>query len=65
VDSGNTYHGFKGSDYDTDQGRIDWIFARGIIYVLDADIVQDHDNGRYPSDHYFVQANISLNNQYR
>jgi endonuclease/exonuclease/phosphatase family metal-dependent hydrolase len=59
-DPGNTYHGFLGADYQTDQGKIDWIFAKGELRIESAEILRDHENKRYPSDHYFVQADILL-----
>jgi endonuclease/exonuclease/phosphatase family metal-dependent hydrolase len=57
---GNTYHGFLGSSYQTEKGKIDWIFARGGIKVEAAHIIRDGENGRYPSDHYFVEADVQL-----
>jgi len=43
-----------------DLGKIDWIFVRGDVDVDDAEIVRDHDDGRYPSDHYFLAAEVRL-----
>jgi endonuclease/exonuclease/phosphatase family metal-dependent hydrolase len=57
---GNTYHGFLGSSYQTEKGKIDWIFTRGGISVEAARIIRDGENGRYPSDHYFVEADVKL-----
>jgi endonuclease/exonuclease/phosphatase family metal-dependent hydrolase len=39
---------------------MDWIFLKGRARVLDAQIIKDSHNGRFPSDHYFVSAQISL-----
>ncbi len=57
-DPGFTYHGFQGPAYRSDIGKMDWIFFRGGIRVLSAEIVRDSRNGRYPSDHYFVMAGL-------
>jgi endonuclease/exonuclease/phosphatase family metal-dependent hydrolase len=59
-DPGNTFHGFLGASYETEKGKIDWIFAKGGIGVDAATIIRDGDNGRYPSDHYFVEADIQI-----
>lgn len=42
------------------EGRIDWILVGGPIGVRSVDTVTDHDNGRYPSDHYPVVARVVL-----
>ena len=65
---GNTVHWFLGPDHmrrtqsfdwwPDDQGKVDWIFVRGDVKVTDAGIVRDHEDGRYPSDHYFVAAEL-------
>lgn len=59
-DPGNTYHGFEGPRYRTDQGKIDWIVARGRFFTEDAEIIRDSENDRFPSDHYFVGADLVL-----
>jgi endonuclease/exonuclease/phosphatase family metal-dependent hydrolase len=61
-DPGNTFHGFLGPSYETEKGKIDWIFARGGIRAEAATIIRDGANGRYPSDHYFVEADIRFRN---
>lgn len=61
-DPDNTFHGFLGPSYETKKGKIDWIFARGGIRVEAATIIRDGNNGRYPSDHYFVEADIQFRN---
>ncbi len=40
------------------EGRIDWILVRGPIGVRSVETIIDHDNGRYPSDHYPVVARV-------
>ena len=57
---GPSYHGLLGDKCVYPPGKIDWIFVRGSIQTLDAGIVRDSRDGRYPSDHYFVSAQIEL-----
>ena len=52
-----TYHEFTGADVD---GKIDYIFASPDWTVDAAEIIRDHNNGRYPSDHFPVTATLSL-----
>ena len=65
-DPGITYHGFLGPRL-TEQtpkekrlGKIDWIWCRGAVKVLGAEVIRDSRNGHYPSDHYFVSAEVAL-----
>jgi endonuclease/exonuclease/phosphatase family metal-dependent hydrolase len=66
ADPGHTYHGFlgskryEGSDDPTPGRKIDWIFTRGDLKSHAAEIIRDGRAGRYPSDHYFISAEISL-----
>jgi endonuclease/exonuclease/phosphatase family metal-dependent hydrolase len=46
-----TMSGFRGS---TEGRRIDWIFYRGPIKVVEAETIVRSDNGHYPSDHFPV-----------
>ena len=55
-DPGHTYHGFLGPEYDSSVGKMDWVLARGTVKVIDAEIIRDSLDGRFPSDHYFVSA---------
>jgi len=49
-----TFHGFTGT---AGTSRIDWILHRGGIVARSIDRVTDHsDDGRYPSDHFPVEA---------
>ena len=50
-----THHGFSGVPQ---KGRLDWILVSTQFIVLDAVIVRDRFDGRYPSDHfpYFVEV---------
>lgn len=49
-----TFHGFSGAP----QERIDWILASSDLRVADARIVRDEEDGRYPSDHFPVVADL-------
>ena len=44
-----THHGFQGVPRN---GRLDWILASSHFRILEAQIVRNRFNGRYPSDHY-------------
>ncbi len=59
-DPGPTGHRFLGSERAKEKGKIDWIFWRGQVEITAADIINDNENGRYPSDHYFISAEIRL-----
>lgn len=59
-DPGNTYHGFEGPALVRQEGKIDWIFCRGRLRIVGADIVRDARDGRYPSDHYFLTADVEF-----
>lgn len=64
ADPGYTFHGFKGKARDTKKksqaGRIDWIFTRGDVRTIAAEVIRDGKDGRYPSDHYFISATLQL-----
>lgn len=65
-DPGFTAHAFKGTAATplrpdgTKKEKIDWIFCRGPLTPVTAEIIRDSRNGHYPSDHFFVSADISL-----
>ena len=62
-EAGFTAHSFLGDGYAPKKNRrIDFIFYRGNVTVLDAEIVKDHVGKMYPSDHYFVLADFKLQN---
>jgi len=48
-----TFHGFKG---DRSASKIDYIFAQPGVDVLQADILHDNKDNRYPSDHFPITA---------
>jgi endonuclease/exonuclease/phosphatase family metal-dependent hydrolase len=47
---------FNGLWFDKSGRKIDYVFASPDVRVLDAQIVRDQRDGRYPSDHYPVTA---------
>jgi endonuclease/exonuclease/phosphatase family metal-dependent hydrolase len=60
----NTYHDFIGEDYPPISQRIDWILFKPTpdypLKVKTCDIIRDHEAPIYPSDHYPVQAVLSI-----
>lgn len=64
-DHGNTTHGFLGekaakSEAVAKRGPIDFILLRGAITAHAWKIIRDSRDGRYPSDHYFVRAEVAV-----
>ncbi len=62
ADPGFTSHAFLGERFENSekQGKIDWIFYRGPIKPLLADIIKDRRGERYPSDHYFLLVEFAI-----
>lgn len=57
-ETGFSCHGWK---FDRKKGRrIDFIYTRGGIQAVSAEIVKDAPGGIYPSDHYFVSAVLNF-----
>lgn len=52
-----TFNGFKG---DRAGDKIDYVLVQPGMKVLDAAILYDNENGRYPSDHFPIMASLSL-----
>lgn len=52
-----TFHGFKGS---RTGDKIDYILVSQGVKTLEAEIIHDNRDGRYPSDHYPVCAILRL-----
>jgi endonuclease/exonuclease/phosphatase family metal-dependent hydrolase len=52
-----TFHAFRGGDGGE---KIDFILASPGVKVRSAEILRGHDQGRYPSDHYPVTAEVTL-----
>jgi endonuclease/exonuclease/phosphatase family metal-dependent hydrolase len=48
-----TFHGFQGG---VDGGKIDYIMVLPNTKVLQAEILRDNKDNRYPSDHFPVTA---------
>ena len=59
-DPGYTFHQFMGPEYSSAIGKMDWIFSRGQVKVIDAAVITDSLGGRFPSDHYFVSATLEV-----
>ncbi|KAE8889970.1 hypothetical protein PF005_g3191 [Phytophthora fragariae] len=59
-----TYHGWAGVKNDGEKtavraaNHIDWIFYRPEMTVLTTEVITEERNGRYPSDHYPIQAEV-------
>jgi endonuclease/exonuclease/phosphatase family metal-dependent hydrolase len=60
LDPGNTFHGFQGPATTSQDGKIDWVFVRGALKTTSAAIITTNIQGRYPSDHYFVSADVAF-----
>lgn len=62
AEAGFTVHEFQGENYvKKGKGRkIDFIFSKGGWQAKSAAIIKDNVNGHYPSDHYFVSAELLL-----
>lgn len=56
---GATFHGFSGLSL----SWIDYIFATPDVEVVEAAIVKDRVDGRFPSDHFPITARLSLPHQ--
>ena len=57
-----TYNGFKGTN---NGNKIDYVFVLPDTEVIEAQILHDNRDGRYPSDHFPVTARIRLHsNEY-
>ncbi len=59
ADPGHTFHRFAGPAFESRTGKMDWVLVRGRARVAAAEVVQDAFEGRYPSDHYFVTADLA------
>ena len=59
-DPGFTYHAFLGPAYTSDCGKMDWVFAKGAVRTVGAEIIGDSVHGKFPSDHYFVSADLRM-----
>ncbi|MEJ7692279.1 endonuclease/exonuclease/phosphatase family protein [Daejeonella sp.] len=59
-DPGFTGHGFEGEAFARSNRKIDFIFSKGNVKALASKIIKDSLKGKYPSDHYFVSADLSF-----
>lgn len=61
-EAGHTGHEFQGVKYDkaATKGRIDYIWYRGDIKPTAAAVVKDAVGGKYPSDHFFLGAELII-----
>jgi endonuclease/exonuclease/phosphatase family metal-dependent hydrolase len=57
---GSTFHAFKGPESASPIGKIDWIFMRGCMAATESAVIRDSENGRFPSDHYFLSATVRI-----
>jgi endonuclease/exonuclease/phosphatase family metal-dependent hydrolase len=66
ADPGFTFHAFLGARFPESRppekikGKIDFIFCKGPVRPLAADIIRDCRDGRYPSDHYFLSTEVEI-----
>lgn len=52
-----TFHGFRGG---TAGEKIDYVFCNASARVKSAEILRQHRDGRYPSDHYPISAELEF-----
>jgi endonuclease/exonuclease/phosphatase family metal-dependent hydrolase len=55
-----TYNNFKG---EKTRDRIDWILVTPEVKVNNIEIIHYNENGRYPSDHFPVLAQVELSSK--
>ncbi|WP_215222727.1 endonuclease/exonuclease/phosphatase family protein [Echinicola shivajiensis] len=60
MDAGYTVHGFKGAGLDKKSGKVDFVFFKGEGSVKSASVIKKEKNGKYPSDHFFVSAELEF-----
>lgn len=62
--TGVTGHGFLGDKYEEVKkkagSRIDYIFTKGNAKTVACDLIKDKQKDMYPSDHYFMYADVEL-----
>lgn len=57
---GRTAHGFLGKNNPKPGARIDYILTKGAAKAISCEMITDHKGEMYPSDHYFMIAEIEL-----
>jgi endonuclease/exonuclease/phosphatase family metal-dependent hydrolase len=55
----NTFHGFRGRGAKS-LGKIDYILCDERWRVLAAEVVRANSDGRYPSDHFPIVADLEI-----
>lgn len=61
AEPGYTAHNFQGDKYvNKNQTKIDFIFSSGEVKPFSSKIIMDHIDGRYPSDHYFLESVVHI-----
>lgn len=60
VEFGRTAHGFMGFDYPKPGARIDYILTKGAAKAVSCQVLTDHCGDMYPSDHFFMLAEIEI-----
>lgn len=60
-EAGFSAHHFEGENYKPKKSRrIDFIFYKGNLNILNAEYVKDHIDKMYPSDHFFILADFQM-----
>jgi len=62
TDPGFTVHEFEGENYSkgSAKGKIDFVFCKGALRAYASTIIKDNEKGKYPSDHYFLSAELEI-----
>jgi len=55
-----SFHKFDGISPDGSESRIDWILFSEQFRGLEIEMLDQHSNGQYPSDHFFMYAKADL-----
>lgn len=61
-EAGFTGHEFEGVNYTKgpEKGRIDYIWYKGKLKPVASAIIRDAVNGKFPSDHFFMQTDLII-----
>ncbi|HRO70766.1 MAG TPA: endonuclease/exonuclease/phosphatase family protein [Chitinophagaceae bacterium] len=61
-EAGYTGHKFQGTTYEkaASKGRIDFIWYKGKLKTSASTIIRDSKEGKFPSDHFFMQADFVI-----
>lgn len=57
---GHTGHAYQGPNREPKRPPIDLVFFRGNVKPVGAEIIRDAEGEIYPSDHYFVAADVEI-----